>query len=112
MDKWLRVDCDYYAEGLWTPTGAMTSVFDVPIPEPLRQRILAWQAWFDESAVPWEAGNPYDWELHAATAYDIARCIKRTLPEWTVVALRRAINVDGSLGEVVPYPGEHLLAGR
>ena len=112
MERWLRVDCDYAAEGLWTPSGAAISVVNVPISGPLRDRLIAWQRWFDEAAAPWENGNAYDWDLHERIAIDIARCIKRELPDWTVVALRREINPDGSIGRLVPYPGEHLLGGR
>ncbi len=109
MDCWLRVDCDYGAEGLWDDRGRMISVAHIPISEALGKRILAWQEWHDEQAEPWSSNDLYDWNLHWRTATDIARCIKRELPDWTVVARDRLILGDGSLGRRIPFPGEHLL---
>ncbi|HET8612265.1 MAG TPA: hypothetical protein VFL92_05815 [Sphingomonas sp.] len=109
MDQWLRVDCDYFAEGLWDERGRMISLSNVPISQPLRRRILAWQEWYDEKAEPEPCSTSYDWELHDLVRIDIARALKRELPDWTIVAGDILIRDDGSMGERVPYPGEHLL---
>lgn len=46
---------------------------------------------------------------HRLEGEAIARLVKAELPDAEVIAFDRRVNADGSLGERVPYPGEHLL---
>jgi hypothetical protein len=105
-ETWVRVKCDWGAEGLWTTRGAMIPLDSLPLSAALKQRLLAWQAHFDEHAEPWEPDNKFDWDTHRATGIEIARALKAELPGWTVVADDRLVEADGTLGVRVPYPGE------
>lgn len=111
-DRFLRVDCDYEAEGLWDKRGRMVSADSVPVDQALRDRIKAWNAWYSDEAMPWRPDDRYNWELHRLNAEDIARCLKRSLGDWTIVALDLVVLPDLSLGPRLPFPGEHLIRSR
>lgn len=87
--KWVRVMCDYRCDGIWDHEGLSRSVEELPISDALKGRLLAWQAWFDilddqdtesQTAVPLAT-----WQNFVAAGLDIARNLKRELPDWTVV---------------------------
>ncbi|HVL29237.1 MAG TPA: hypothetical protein VM326_00785 [Sphingomicrobium sp.] len=107
----IRVECDFCADGLWDERGAAYSLDQFPLSDGLKRRIAAWQRTFDEEAVPWEEPEMPDWQGHQAEGEAIARLVKAEMPDADVVAFDRRVNEDGSLGERVPYPGEHLLKG-
>jgi hypothetical protein len=103
----VRVDCDYGADGLWNEQGSLYDLESMPLDEALKARIKGWNEWFSATVRP-EGDDPYDWRLHRATAVDIARCIVRAQPLWCVVAIDRRIRADLSPGERVPLPGEPI----
>lgn len=106
----VRVDCDYSAEGLWDERGTMFRIDSFPLSADLKARILRWQEHFTDHAKPWEAANAFDWEAHDAEGEAMAALVKQELPDWTVVAGDRLVLTDGSMGERVPFPGEALLS--
>lgn len=106
MPGWVRVDCDYAAEGLWTEHGASYDIQCFPISEDLKAELMAWQATFDAECRPWEKANRFDLKQHRRIGTALALRVKQELPDWTVVALDRLVQSDGSLGIRVPYPGE------
>lgn len=100
---------DWGAQGLWDEHGRMYHVSRFPLPDELQQRILAWQEKFTEEAEPWLPDDTFDWDEHYEECIAIARAIKQELPDYEIVACGRRVNDDGSLGEEVPPPGQHLL---
>ena len=104
--KFLRIDCDFEAEGLWNERGAMVPVDSAPLSRPLRDRIRAWNAWYSEAAQPWSQHDTFDYALNRQTAVDIARWVVRELPDWAIVALDYRVTPSGQVSERVPYPGE------
>ncbi len=84
-DKWIRVMCDYSAEGLWDRDDCAASVNELPIPDALRQRLLKWQEWHDIHDYNEKPPIEIDWKAFSAEGLAIAREIKKTLPDWTVI---------------------------
>ncbi len=86
--KWLRLMCDYSAEGVWNHRGAATSLARYPISDALAARILAWQNWYecmlgDETgAARWSDFFGTDFSEAGRT---LAQAVKQELPDWTVV---------------------------
>lgn len=84
-DKWVRVMCDYCAEGIWDRQGASRSIDSFPAPEELKRRIMTWQAHYELRDIHEMPPVELDWEAFAAEGLLIAREIKRALPDWTVI---------------------------
>ncbi|MFG6083413.1 hypothetical protein ACEUZ9_004673 [Paracoccus litorisediminis] len=80
--KWVRIMTDFCADGVWDKDGAAAHPDDLPVSEELRQRILDWQAIFDnrrhDDPIP-------DYENFLAEGLAIAQAVKDSLPDWTVV---------------------------
>ncbi len=104
----VRVDCDWGADGLWDERGAAYNLSAWPLSGPLRQRIRDWQDCFDKRE-PWE--ETFDQAAYRAEAEAIGRLIKQELPYVDVVAVDRRVLPDGSLGERVPFPGDRFRDG-
>lgn len=84
-ERWIRVMCDYSADGVWARNGAATLPAFLPISIALTARILAWQEVY-ETFEPWEVEvDPVKWAAWAAEGLAIAIDMKRQLPDWTVV---------------------------
>jgi hypothetical protein len=105
----VRLDCDWGSDGLWDERGAMYSLGTFPISADLRASIAAWQDVYDKG-VPEEPGTNAETATHIATGTALARRLKQELPRCIVVAMRKRIRDDLSVGEIVPFPGEHILA--
>ncbi|MDE2577990.1 MAG: hypothetical protein KGL46_04215 [Hyphomicrobiales bacterium] len=86
-EKWVRVMCDYYAEGVWDAAGRACSAQNLPVSQDIRNMLLGWQAWFDwhDPAPPSARVGQFDHAAHNAFGLFIARRIKEALPDWTVV---------------------------
>lgn len=88
-DKWLRVMCDYEADGLWRKDGDSIGADSVPISVDLRRRLAAWQDWFErdyESYLPpCQRTKNFDFDAFSREGLEIAKAIKAELPDWTVV---------------------------
>ena len=103
----IRVECDFEAEGLWDERGAMYGLDSLPLSKALKARIMAWQEDYSAYAVPWSEKDSFDYAANKREAEAIARLVKAEMPDADVVALDRRVLADGSLGERVRYPGEH-----
>lgn len=85
QERWVRVMCDFSAEGVWHRNGAAGSLDGLPLSEGLRTMILGWQAWYELSDMSDAASAElFDVAAHAAFGLCIARMIKRELPAWTI----------------------------
>lgn len=83
--RWVRIMCDYSAEGVWDRQGRAVRAEDLPVPSDIHRMLLGWQEWY-EAADPSVAGRlPFDTAAHAAFGLFIARKVKRALPDWTVI---------------------------
>lgn len=86
--KWLRIMCDYSAEGVWNHRGAATSLAAYPISDALAARILAWQNWYEcmlgdlTGAARW---NDFFGMDFSEAGRMLAQAVKQELPDWTVV---------------------------
>ena len=85
IHRWVRIMCDSLAEGVWDIEGRGCTVEALPVPEPLRQQILTWQDDFDALEDLIFEGETVDWSQFAQTGLEIAREVKKALPDWTVI---------------------------
>lgn len=82
--KWVRIMGDYSADPLWGPDGTMSYLDDLPVTQELRQRLRDWEGVYDlqdESTT----SAPFDVAAFSQTGRELAREVKRQLPDWTVV---------------------------
>lgn len=84
-DPWVRIMCDYCAEGIWDRTGAAGSVDELDLPEDLKDRIIQWQDWHDQHDPHEDPPVDIDWVAFSAEGLAIARAVKAVLPAWTVM---------------------------
>ena len=89
-DKWVYIDAEFDAQGIWTKGGSACSAHDVPVSEDVVQRILEWQRRYNYEAPPPFDREGYVWgsfdvEDFSRQGLDIARALKTQLPDWTVV---------------------------
>lgn len=86
-EKWIRVMCDYCAEGVWA-LGGSTSPIYLPIDLPLIARIFEWQKVYEEFETHYTDTNPThdpDYLAWAEEGFQIAMEVKRQLLDWTVI---------------------------
>lgn len=88
-DKWVRIMCDFCADGVWNRDGASISAEDVPISEALKARLAAWQEWYGRDCQdympPEERERHLDRKAFSAEGLKIARAIKSELLDWTII---------------------------
>ena len=88
-DKWVRIMADFCAEAIWCKDGAGTSIEELPVTPELRDRILAWQHWYDDQCEgylpPSERTTQFDYAAFSAKGLALALEVKRQLPDWTVI---------------------------
>lgn len=83
--RWVRIMCDYCADGVWDRDGAGCMLHDLPASPGLLERIREWQNLYerkdcDDLVIEWEHCHRFSEEGLA-----IARAVKAELPDWTVV---------------------------
>lgn len=91
--RWVKIMCDYRAEGIWDIEGVCLGPECLPIDQHLMDRIYAWQATFDalEEMILDQDGSSGDpvfdeaFEAIGEVGLHCARAVKRALPDWTVV---------------------------
>jgi hypothetical protein len=88
-DPWVRIMCDFGADGIWDRDGAPGAISELPITLALMQRIFRWQEDYEEFGKD-SPPDPFNWtadELQgfAAEGLEIAIEVKRQLPAWTVL---------------------------
>lgn len=101
--RWVRVMCDFCADGVWNIRGASCPVEDLPVPAALRARITNWQKRYDEECDPPENPIGFDVEDFNAEGLMIARAVKAELPDWTVIYHDEAIDCSGKPREEWEY---------
>lgn len=88
-DKWVRVMCDYCADGLWAKDGCAVSSDELPVSRGTRALLREWQDWFEafsESYIPAEERTKsFDVAAFSDFGKIIAHKIKDELPDWTVI---------------------------
>lgn len=87
--KWVRIMCDFSADGVWDKEGCCCDADDLPVPADLIARIRAWQAKYEYEA-PTPASEDYvpgsfDDRAFSREGLAIAQAVKRALPDWTVI---------------------------
>lgn len=82
-EKWVRIMCDFTADGVWDKEGRSCHFDELPISTEIKTMIAGWQAWYEHNdhsgMTRW-----FDARAHAAFGLFIARLVKRELPDWTV----------------------------
>jgi len=94
--QFVRVDCDFGADGLWDEVGAAFYPENLGLSPALCLALRAWQLHHDEAATV-ISGNPFNEEAHGAIGRQIAALVQQERPDLRVVYA----------GDV-PYPGDHL----
>jgi hypothetical protein len=86
-NKWVRIMCDYSADGVWARNGGGAMLEDLPVSADLRARIRAWQDWYEKYSYPDFSNAPLGFDIDAFSieGLAIANAVKAELPDWTVV---------------------------
>lgn len=88
-DRWVRLEVDYEAYGVWNRDGIACSPDYLPVAAATVARIRAWQQTFDEATRGFEGveSDELDQKLlaHWIDGFDIANEVKAQLLDWTVV---------------------------
>jgi hypothetical protein len=86
LQKWVRIMGDFAADGVWNKQGALCDLDDLPVSDALKRRIAAWMDWYDRGADRSDRNAvPFDVRVFSEQGLEIARDVKRELPDWTVV---------------------------
>lgn len=80
--RWVRIMTDYCAAPVWDKDGLNVPTEWLPVEEPLREALVAWEDWFDQR--PSTAPLPR-YEDFVRIGRALACEVKRRLPDWTVV---------------------------
>ncbi len=84
-EKWVRVMADYCSDGLWDKEGVMMERDTLPITPTLAARHEAWCLLYEQSEPFRDGGAVFDYTAFSEEGRQIARAIKRELPDWTVM---------------------------
>ncbi len=108
-ERWVRIMCDYCADGVWHKDGAGGCADELPVSQELIDRILRWQESYETN--DYNSPEPkFDWEAFSAEGLSIAKAIKAALPEWTVIyfdaaaSMRAGLNVPRHVYEYEVQP--------
>jgi hypothetical protein len=96
-DNFVRVQCDFCADGLWDRRGRAMTPETIGLSPALSLALHAWQAHYEEY-LPGRSQQHFDSELHEKIGRQIAALVKVERPDLHVV-----------YGGDEPYPGSHLL---
>jgi hypothetical protein len=81
-ERWVRIMCDYSADGVWHKDGSGDSADELPIDRELIERIRRWQDWYETGL---DADSKFDVAAFSAEGLAIARSVKAALPDWTII---------------------------
>lgn len=87
-EKWVRIMCDYCADGVWAKSGGGFDASELPISRALLEQLRAWQAWYQRREVDDPAWP--DLDAFSAEGERIAQAVKAELPNWTVFYFHEA----------------------
>ena len=82
--EFVRVDCDFGAEGLWTKRGAAIYPENLGLSPALCVALRAWQLHHDEAATVF-SGNPFNDAAHERIGRQIAALVQAERPDLHVV---------------------------
>lgn len=86
MDNFVRVDCDFAADGLWTRRGAAIQPEALELSPALCLALRAWQAHYEELCWQVEREKPhFDFALHDTIGRQIAELVRGERPDLHVV---------------------------
>lgn len=101
--RWVRVMGDYSSSGIWHWQGYEMDPDDLPVPAGVKARLADWASRYLSGADSWSEGDAdnfaalqdEDRQLRAYSdeGLSIARAIKVSLPDWTVVYFDEALSV-------------------
>lgn len=86
MDDFVRVDCDFGADGLWDRRGAALSPEGLRLSPALCLALRAWQAHYEELC--WQVEQPeprFDFDAHEHVGRRIAELVRAERPDLHVV---------------------------
>ncbi len=83
--KWVRIMCDYEANGVWDRAGRCCDLDDLPVSPELRRAIRAWQEWYELGCPGERFSRGFVSTAHAHMGLAIAIEVKVELPDWTVI---------------------------
>lgn len=84
-ERWIRIMCDYSADGVWDQNGYATSPDVLPTSIELMMHIYAWQAVY-ETLDPLDGPvDPDHFAQFVNEGFLIAIEMKRQLPDWTII---------------------------
>jgi hypothetical protein len=86
-ERWVRIMCDYSADGVWHKDGAAGNADQLPVDKMLVARIRRWQDWW-ESCLDRNSG--FDVDGFSSEGLSIAQAVKLALPDWTVIYFDQA----------------------
>jgi len=109
----VRVMADYGTEGLWTREGYMMLGNALPVSTALMARLRCWCRWYETNTDYCIADSTFDYVDFAATGLEIAKAIKRELPNWTIIyfdeaILHQLILTGAFIGDETTHPPQHL----
>jgi hypothetical protein len=84
-DRWVRIMCDYAADGVWDKEGLPAFAEDLPVSPSLRAMLKAWQDWYEHCDLNEPDPEVFDLAAHSVMGLCVARLVKRALPDWTVI---------------------------
>lgn len=84
MEKWVRVMCDYSAEGLWAKDGCAMDIESLPVSRSVCFDLGAWQAFYEHQPTQ-EPMPEKELKWFSVRGLVIAKAIKTELPDWTVI---------------------------
>lgn len=83
-EKWVRVMCDFCADGIWDKKGRACHPSDLPVSAEIKTMLAGWQAWYEHNDHS-KTTRWFDVDAHANFGHFIARLVKQELPDWTVI---------------------------
>ncbi|HET8688534.1 MAG TPA: hypothetical protein VFM18_18125 [Methanosarcina sp.] len=87
MEKFVKLMSDYSSSGLWHSDGVMMEASDLPVSKDLQEQIAEWVREYDLYNTSYRgevSEDQFNLGWHSAQGIDIAKNIKRELPDWTV----------------------------
>ena len=101
-ERWVRLMCDYSAEGVWQRDGVAIAPEWLPIRPELALRIHRWQEFYEEVLGP-EDIHSDKVDAFAEEGLAIAIQVKQQLPDWTVIYHDERRSVQDHIGPGEPY---------
>lgn len=99
-DKWVRIMADYGTEGspVWSQDGTLEDIGELPVSSGLRAALEGWVNWYDCDSDNHDLHNdsttPWDVVAFASVGLTLARLVKRSLPDWTVIYFDEALRAN------------------